>query len=316
MRHAHRDDEFDKELAPKILELEENHSFLHKLVFYIQKIRSVLLLNSSPLFIYTWCPNIAASDLPVYKAVESIMDPAPFSAVRFVMSAIPFVLRARDDVKMVKTGIELGLWSVWVSLLRQLVYLQLMLAVMVVPMLDSMLGAIIPARTWFGILMSALGVAMPESAVLRRTQDMDTSSLTWEMLWDWMMAFPWVPALYTGIWSTGLCQWIEIAAMREVSATETAIIYPMEPVWALVLHGSSSRRTVGHDRMVGLLSCLGKLNGANVGHIGRKKTDRREKGNPKGNPRRVSEMDKGKLQKKLSTSPIVVRTRKDVRDLF
>ncbi|XP_039065302.1 uncharacterized protein LOC120210670 [Hibiscus syriacus] len=126
---------------------------------------------------YTWCPNIAASDLPVYKAVESIMDPAPFSAVRFVMSAIPFVLRARDDVKMVKTGIELGLWSVWVSLLRQLVYLQLMLAVlfislftvMVVPMLDSMLGAIIPARTWFGILMSALGVAMPESAVLRRT---------------------------------------------------------------------------------------------------------------------------------------------------
>ena len=34
--------------------------------------------------------------------------------------------------------------------------------VIVVPMLDSMLGAIVPARTWFGILMSALGVAMLE----------------------------------------------------------------------------------------------------------------------------------------------------------
>ena len=34
--------------------------------------------------------------------------------------------------------------------------------VIVVPMLDSMLGAIVPACTWFGILMSALGVAMLE----------------------------------------------------------------------------------------------------------------------------------------------------------
>ncbi|XP_021801280.1 uncharacterized protein LOC110745472 isoform X4 [Prunus avium] len=31
--------------------------------------------------------------------------------------------------------------------------------------------------------------------------------------------------------STGLCLWIEIAPMRDVSATETAIIYGMEPLW-------------------------------------------------------------------------------------
>lgn len=31
-----------------------------------------------------------------------------------------------------------------------------------VPLLDSMLGAIVPARTWFGVLMSVLGVAMLE----------------------------------------------------------------------------------------------------------------------------------------------------------
>lgn len=31
-----------------------------------------------------------------------------------------------------------------------------------VPLLDGILGAYIPARTWFGVLMSALGVAMLE----------------------------------------------------------------------------------------------------------------------------------------------------------
>lgn len=55
----------------------------------------------------------AASDIPVVKGVETIMDPATFSAVRFVMSAIPFlpfVFRARDDIKIRNAGMELGLW--------------------------------------------------------------------------------------------------------------------------------------------------------------------------------------------------------------
>lgn len=59
----------------------------------------------------------------------------------------------------------------------------------------------------------------------------DPSSWTWEMIWHWLAVFPWIPALYTGIFSTGLCLWIEMAAMRDVSATETAIIYGLEPVW-------------------------------------------------------------------------------------
>lgn len=33
-----------------------------------------------------------------------------------------------------------------------------------VPLLDGMLGAVVPARTWFGALMSVLGVAMLESS--------------------------------------------------------------------------------------------------------------------------------------------------------
>lgn len=33
-----------------------------------------------------------------------------------------------------------------------------------VPLLDGMLGAIVPTRTWFGALMSILGVALLESS--------------------------------------------------------------------------------------------------------------------------------------------------------
>lgn len=47
------------------------------------------------------------------KEAEAVMDPATFSAVRFVMSAIPFlpfVYRARDDVEIRNAGMELGLW--------------------------------------------------------------------------------------------------------------------------------------------------------------------------------------------------------------
>ncbi|KAF5793971.1 putative EamA domain-containing protein [Helianthus annuus] len=46
-----------------------------------------------------------------------------------------------------------------------------------------------------------------------------------------IMKFPWIPALYTGVFSTGLCLWIEMTSMRDVSATETAIVYGLEPVW-------------------------------------------------------------------------------------
>ncbi|CAI9095998.1 OLC1v1032058C3 [Oldenlandia corymbosa var. corymbosa] len=62
-------------------------------------------------------------------------------------------------------------------------------------------------------------------------QTLNPSSWTWAKISDWMLAFPWVPAVYTGIVSTGLCLWAELAAMRDVSATETAIIYGLEPLW-------------------------------------------------------------------------------------
>lgn len=35
-------------------------------------------------------------------------------------------------------------------------------------------------------------------------------SLTWACFWDWLLDFPWIPALYTGVFSTGLCLWGEV----------------------------------------------------------------------------------------------------------
>ncbi|KAK2664511.1 hypothetical protein Ddye_003085 [Dipteronia dyeriana] len=133
-----------------------------RVLFESDKIKSILLLNVITI--------VYASDIPVLKAVEAIMDPAAFCAVRFVMSAIPFlpfVFRARDDIQTRNEGIELGLW---VSLGYFVEALGLLTAdagrasfislftVIVVPLLDGVLGAIVPARTWFGLLMSAVGI--------------------------------------------------------------------------------------------------------------------------------------------------------------
>lgn len=57
--------------------------------------------------------HVVASNIPVVKEVESIVDPSAFTVVRFAVSAIPFipfVLQARDDVHTRNAGIELGFW--------------------------------------------------------------------------------------------------------------------------------------------------------------------------------------------------------------
>ncbi|KAJ4848888.1 hypothetical protein Tsubulata_042587 [Turnera subulata] len=246
---------------------------------------------------------LVASNIPVVKEVEAITDPAVFTLVRFAVSAIPFlpfVFKARGDVDTRNAGIELGFW-VSLGYLMQALGLMTsdagrasfisMLTIIVVPLLDGMFGAVVPRRTWFGALMSIVGVAMLESSgsppsigdllnflsavffgvhmlrtehISRNTkqrnllpilgyqvcviaisstmwyfvrgclsgnQASQQSYWTWTMVWHWVATFPWIPALYTGVFSTALCLWIEMTAMRDVSATETAIIYGLEPVW-------------------------------------------------------------------------------------
>ncbi|XP_057765927.1 uncharacterized protein LOC130986511 [Salvia miltiorrhiza] len=264
--------------------------------FASKKVRSIILLNVITI--------IYASNIPVVKEVEAIIDPEAFTVVRFVVAAIPFmpfVFRARNDSHTRKAGLELGFWVSLGYILQALGLLTsdagrasflCMFTVIVVPLIDGMLGSKIPAYTWFGALASIVGVAMLESSgsppcigdllnflsavsfgihMLRTEQisrsterenllpllgyevcvvaflstlwyftegwfagDINASNpfcWTWAIILDWISSFPWIPALYTGIFSTGLCLWVEMTAMRDVSATETAIIYGLEPVW-------------------------------------------------------------------------------------
>ncbi|KAI3817279.1 hypothetical protein L1987_11068 [Smallanthus sonchifolius] len=266
-----------------------------RIFFASKKVRSILLLNVLTL--------VYASDVPVLKEVEAVMDPAAFTVVRFAVSAIPFLpfaWRAWGDVQTRNSGIELGFW-VSLGYITQAFGLLTsdagrasfisMFTVIVVPLIDGMLGAVVPARTWFGALMSLIGVGMLECSgsppcvgdlfnflsalffgihmlrtehISRKTDkenflpvlgyevcvvalasiiwymiggvidgslEYHPSSWTWEMFLNWIVEFPWIPALYTGVFSTGICLWIEMTAMRDISATETAIIYGLEPVW-------------------------------------------------------------------------------------
>ncbi|KAJ0981359.1 hypothetical protein J5N97_009614 [Dioscorea zingiberensis] len=261
--------------------------------FVPKKVRSIILLNIIT-FIY-------ASNIPVIKEVEMINDPALFTMVRFTVSAIPFlpfVLKARKDWQTRIVGMELGLW-VSLGYLAQAFGLLTSDAsrasfiaafpVILMPLLDGMFGTKVHGFTWFGAIISLIGIGMLEctgsppnvgdvlnllSAIffgihMFRTQQISrrTSkekflpllgyqicvvaflsaiwfflkgilgnlnqlrSWTWMLSWDCVVSFPWLPALYTGLFSTGLCLWAELAAMRDVSATETALIYGLEPVW-------------------------------------------------------------------------------------
>lgn len=350
-------------------------SLWRRILFASKKVRSIILLNVITV--------IYASNIPVLKEVEAIMDPAAFTVVRFAVSAvpfIPFVLRSWGDVRTRNAGIELGFWVSLGYLMQALGLLTSdagrasfisMFTVIVVPLLDGMLGAIVPAQTWFGALMSLLGVAMLESSgsppslgdllnflsavffgihmlrtehISRSTnkenflpllgfevcvvalsstmwyfvggghdgfQDWDLSKMTWTMFWDWMVAFPWIPALYTGVFSTGLCLWIEMAAMLDVSATETAIIYGLEPVWGAGFAWFLLGERWGTIGWIGAsLVLVGSLMVQIIG-CDPSMSKQGEESKKKGDPQFVSDKQTG-----LSASPVVVRPRKDISDLL
>ncbi|CAA3029488.1 uncharacterized protein LOC111401417 [Olea europaea subsp. europaea] len=344
--------------------------FWRKLIFGSKKFRSMILLNAVAL--------VSASDITVIKEVEAFTNPAYFCAVRFAVSTIPFlpfIFKARNDVQIRNSGFELGLW---VSLGYMCEALGLLTSdaghasfislftVIVIPLLESMFGAIVPARTWFGIFMSVVGIAMFEcsgsppnigdlfnflSAIffgihtlrtehISRTtrkenlfgllgyevgvvavmstiwwligdciQDSDGASWTWAMFWDGILAFPWIPALYTGVFSTGLCLWGEISAMRDVSATETAVIYGLEPLWGASFAWFLLGERWGAAGWMGAALILGgsltvQIFGASAGKS--REASKRDNSNP------LMVSDHKKIPNSLSTSPVVIRSQDNV----
>ncbi|XP_027097593.1 uncharacterized protein [Coffea arabica] len=367
------------DLSEKSVGLPESRSFerkalWRKILFASKKVRGILLLNVVTI--------IYASNIPIVKEVEAFIDPEAFTIVRFVLSAIafsPFVLKARDDVQTRNAGIELGFW-VSLAYLMQALGLQTsdagrasfltMFTVIVVPLLAGILGSKIPARTWFGALMSIVGVGMLESSgsppcvgdllnflsavffgvhMLRTehisrattkenllpllgyevcvvaflstlwyvlgvcsggTQALNPSSWTWAKFADWMVEFPWVPAIYTGVVSTGLCLWVEIAAMRDVSATETAIIYGLQPVWGAAFAWFFLGERWGVNGWIGAALVLGgsltvQIQGASSSTTSQKDERSIEKSG-----------DAPDKENKLSTRPVLVNSRNDSRTLL
>ncbi|KAL3824234.1 hypothetical protein ACJIZ3_020263 [Penstemon smallii] len=341
-----------------------------RILFASRKVRSIILLNVITV--------VYASNIPVVKEVEAIIDPEAFTVVRFAVAAIPFiplVFQARGDAQTRNAGMELGFW-ISLGYILQALGLQTsdagrasfmaMFTVIVVPLIDGMLGSKIPLRTWFGALMSLTGVAMLESSGsppcigdllnflsavafgihMLRTEHISRStkgknfipllgyeicvvsflSTFWYFIEGWfgggirelnpsswtlatIMGFPWIPALYTGIFSTGLCLSVEMAAMRDVSATETAIIYGLEPVWGAGFAWFLLGERWGLSGWIGAALVLGgsltvQIMGARANSLTKEcKNENNE----------FLILDK---QSSFSASPIVVKARKVPSDLI
>ncbi|XP_066328517.1 uncharacterized protein [Miscanthus floridulus] len=228
-----------------------------RVLFASKKTRSIIILNALTV--------IYASDIPVLKEVEALTEPAVFNMVRFVVAAIPFVplaVRAFGDLRVIVVPLIDGLLGAsipkltWFGAIMSLFGIGLLECGGSPPCVGDILNFF--SAVFFGIhmlrteqisrstdkkkflaLLSFEVLVVAFSSVLWcMFQDgyVDTSessfdSWTFGMLWDTAASFPWIPALYTGVLSTVLCMWAEMVAMGDVSATETAIVYGLEPVW-------------------------------------------------------------------------------------
>ncbi|XP_022150064.1 uncharacterized protein LOC111018331 [Momordica charantia] len=354
-----------------LMSLFDKRSLWRRIFFASKKVRSIILLNVVTI--------VYASSIPVVKEVEELVDPATFNVVRFAIAAIPFaplVLYKWNDVQTRNAGIELGFWVSLGYLMQAFGLLTSdagrasfisILTVLVVPFLDGLLGAVVPARTWFGALMSVVGVAMLESSgsppcvgdllnflsaiffgvhmlrtehISRRTEkdkflpllafevcvvsilstvwyfigrwidgtEAISVSWNWETYLDWVFVFPWIPALYTGLLSTGFCLWLEMAAMCDVSATETAIIYSLDPVWGGSFAWFMLGERWGPSGWIGAALVLGGSLTVQIFASSPTKSSKDERN------KEVRGLLGSGDNRSLSTSPIVVTTRKDVTD--
>ncbi|CAI0394181.1 unnamed protein product [Linum tenue] len=279
-----------------------------KIRFRSRKLRSVLLLNVVAV--------VYASDICMVKAVEATTDPAAFAAVRFLVSAIPFVpflLRSRGDSHTRNAGFELGLWASLGYLIEAVGLLTAdasrasfisLFTVIAVPLLDGMLGGIVPARTWFGVLMSAIGVAMLESS--------GSPPNVGDLLSFLSALFFGIHMLRTEHFSRKMKKedflpllGYEMAAMRSVSATETAVIYGLEPLWGAGFAWFLLGERWGTAGWIGAALVLGgSLVVQILGNVSESiKSESKEK--------KVGLVLVPEKQRNLSVTPILVRSKKE-----
>ncbi|KAK4801751.1 hypothetical protein SAY86_022238 [Trapa natans] len=101
-------------------------------------------------------------------------DVAAFAAIRFFCVSNPVIAICVSGEKGCKTpnaGLELGM-RISLAYLAEAIELLIYVAgrasvislftAIVIHLLDGMLGAIVPERTWFGVLISIIGVAVLE----------------------------------------------------------------------------------------------------------------------------------------------------------
>lgn len=113
------------------------------------------------------------SNISVLKMQHEV-DPALFSTLRFSVAFLPFtnlVLKARDNLKTLKAGIELGLYG-GAGYITQEIALQTAnssqvsflgaLTVIVVPLLSVFSGREVKPITWFASLVALYGVNLLE----------------------------------------------------------------------------------------------------------------------------------------------------------
>ncbi|GJY68143.1 hypothetical protein Tco_0471125 [Tanacetum coccineum] len=190
-----------------------------RLLFASKKVRSILLLNVIAL---------------LYE-VEAVVDPAAFTVVRFAVASVPFlpyVWRARGDIQTFNSGIELGLWASlgylmqalalltsdagrasFISMFTELRFL-LGLGLELLCSINWSVG--IAGILWLSRSMFVSVVALSSliwyfiGGTINGSLEVHPSSWTWTMLSNWIVEFPWIPALYTGMFTTGLCLGYEV----------------------------------------------------------------------------------------------------------
>ncbi|KAI4975694.1 hypothetical protein ZWY2020_049301 [Hordeum vulgare] len=205
--------------------------------------------------------------ISIVKEAQTMLDPDLLNIIRFTIAAIPFVLfllKSIRDMQVVIRGVELGIW-VTLAYLTQSIGLVTAdagrasfisaLTVIIVPFLDVVLHHVIEhisrkmkKENFLALVVCqvvvvavVLAVSFIVKCFLQNVVPWTLKSRTPTELFSMMSSFPWLAILYTGIIATTFCLWAEIVAMRDVSATETAIIYGLEPVWgatfAWAIHG-------------------------------------------------------------------------------